>query len=150
TGGIAGFSEPGRDHSHSAQAQGEMRAHRVLENDIDLHAIFAVARRAGVMQLTVRVANDLEVSLDHYQAIVERRGGDAQRAIWNSTCDTMRSRAVFFLHKGEMRRDSRSHVGLAHSMRATRVADRVARGAPLTLDLRIANTGTAAWLCTNV
>ena len=59
-GGIAGFSEPGRDHSRSAQAQYEMRDHRVLENDVDLRAIFAAARDAGFTQLTARVANDLE------------------------------------------------------------------------------------------
>ena len=149
-GGIAGFSEPGRDHSRSAQAQYEMRDHRVLENDIDLRAIFAAARDAGFTQLTARVANDLEVSLDHYQAIVERRDPDVQRAIWNSTCDTMRSRTVFFLHKGETRRDSRSHVGLAHALSTTRVDHRVAQGAPLSIDLRIANTGKAAWLSTNI
>jgi SAM-dependent methyltransferase len=149
-GGIAGFSEPGRDHSRSAQAQYEMRDHRVLENDVDLRAIFAAARHAGFTQLTARVANDLEVSVDHYQAIVERREHDVQRAIWNNTCDTMRSRAVFFLHKGETRRDSRSHVGLAHAMRTTRVDHRVARRAPLNIDLRIDNTGTAAWLSTNI
>ena len=149
-GGIAGFSEPGRAHSRSAQAQYEMRDHRVLENDVDLRAIFAAARNAGFTQLTARVANDLEVSLDHYEAIVERRGDDVQRAIWNNTCDTMRSRAVFFLHKGETRRDSRSHVGLAHEMSTTRVDQRVARGAPLSIDLRIENTGKAVWLSKNV
>jgi SAM-dependent methyltransferase len=149
-GGIAGFSEPGRDHSRSAQAQYEMRDHRVLENDVDPRAIFAAARPAGFTQLTARVASDLEVSVDHYQAIVERRGADVQRAIWNNTCDTMRSRTVFFLHKGETRRDSRSHVGLAHAMSTTRVDDRVARGAPLRIDLRIDNTGQAAWLSRNI
>jgi len=149
-GGIAGFSEPGRDHSRSAQAQYEMRDHRVLENDVDLRAIFAAARAAGFTQLTARVANDLEVSVDHYQAIVERRDNDVQRAIWNNTCDTMRSRTVFFLHKGETRRDSRSHVGLAHAISTTRVDHRVARDAPLNVDLRIDNTGQAAWLSTNI
>jgi SAM-dependent methyltransferase len=149
-GGIAGFSEPGRDHSRSAQAQYEMRDHRVLENDVDLRAISAAARAAGFTQLTARVANDLEVSVDHYQAIVERRGNDVQRAIWDNTCDTMRSRAVFFLHKGETRRDSRSHVGLSHAMSATRIDHRVARDAALNIDLRIDNTGKATWLSTNV
>jgi SAM-dependent methyltransferase len=149
-GGIAGFSEPGRDHSRSAQAQYEMRDHRVLENDVDLRAIFTAARAAGFTQLTARVANDLEVSVEHYQAIVERRGNDVQRAIWNNTCDTMRSRAVFFLHKGETRRDSRSHVGLAHAMSTTRVDHEVARRAPLHIELRIDNTGQAAWLSTNI
>lgn len=149
-GGIAGFSEPGRDHSRSAQAQYEMRDHRVLENDVDLRAIFAAARGAGFTQLTARVSNDLEVSLDHYEAIAERRGDDVQRAIWNNTSDTMRSRAVFFLHKGETRRDSRSHVGLAHVMRTTRADHAVARGTPLMVDLHIDNTGKATWLSTNI
>jgi SAM-dependent methyltransferase len=149
-GGIAGCSEPGRDHSRSAQAQYEMRDHRVLENDVDLRAIFAAARGAGFTQLTARVANDLEVSLDHYEAIVERRRHDVQRAIWNNTCDTMRSRAVFFLHKGETRRDSRSHAGLAHAMTTARVDHRVRRGAPLNIDLHIENTGQATWLSANV
>ncbi len=149
-GGIAGFSEPGRDHSRSAQAQYEMRDHRVLENDVDLTAIFAAARNAGFTQLTARVANDLEVSLEHYQAIVGRRGDDVQRAIWNNACDTMRSRAVFFLHKGETRRDSRSHVGLAHTMSTTRLEHQVERGALVDIGLRIDNTGKAAWLSTNI
>ncbi len=149
-GGIAGFSEPGRDHSRSAQAQYEMRDHRVLENDVDLRAIFATSRVAGFTQLTARVANDLEVSVDHYQQIVDRRGDDVQRAIWNNTSDTMRSRTVFFLHKGETRRDSRSHVGLAHAMTATSVDRRVASGAPMTVDLHIENVGRATWLSSNI
>ena len=149
-GGIAGFSEPGRDHSRSPQAQYEMRDHRVLENDIDLRAIFAAARDAGFTQLTARVSNDLEVSLDHYEAITERRGDDVRGMIWSNTSDTMRSRTVFFLHKGEVRRDSRSHVGLAHAMRAARADDAVASGRPLTVDLHIQNTGKATWLRTNV
>ncbi len=148
-GGIAGFSEPGRLHSQSPQAQYEMRDHRVLENDVDLDAIFSAARAAGFTNLTARVANDLEISLEDYDAIVERRSGEVERAIWNNTCETMRSRAVFFLHKGELRRDSRSHVGLAHAM-STSTRDRtVPAGAPLAVDLEIANTGQAVWLSTN-
>jgi SAM-dependent methyltransferase len=149
-GGIAGFSEPGRDHSRSAQAQYEMRDHRVLENDIHLRAIFEAAREAGFTQLTARVSNDLEVTLDHYEAITEGRGDDVRRAIWNNTSDTMRRRTVFFLHKGDMRRDSRSHVGLAHAMRARRADHAVAPGGPLTVDLHIDNTGKATWLSTNI
>lgn len=148
-GGIAGFSEPGRSHSQSPQAQHEMRDHRVLENDVDLPALFSFARDAGFTHLTARVATDLEVSLGDYEAILERRGDDVQRAIWNNTCETMRSRAVFFLHKGEAGRDSRSHVGLAHVMRTTSLDHDVQRGAPLTIDLAIANTGQAAWLTAN-
>jgi SAM-dependent methyltransferase len=148
-GGVAGFSEPGRFHSRSPQSQYEMRDHRVLENDVDLTAIFATARVAGFTGLTARVANTLEVSLDQYDAIVERRGDEVQRAIWNDTCETMRSRAVFFIHKGELKRDSRSHVGLAHAIRTGRADHALPRGARLQIDLDITNTGQAAWLSTN-
>jgi SAM-dependent methyltransferase len=145
-GGIAGFSEPGRYHSQSPQAQYEMRDHRVLENDVDVKAIFSAGRDAGFTRVTVRVANDLEVSLRDYEAIIERRGQDVERAIWNNTCETMRSRAVFFLHKGDVRRDSRSHVGLAHALKTRSTDWDVPRGAPLNIDLAISNTGQAVWL----
>jgi SAM-dependent methyltransferase len=148
-GGIAGFSEPGRFHSRSPQAQSEMRDHRVLENDVDLGEIFSLARAAGFTQLTVRVANELEVSLDDYEAIVEGRGGEVERAIWKNTCETMRGRAVFFLHKGEVRRDSRSHVGLAHSMRTSSVERDVPRGRSVEIGVDITNSGQATWLMTN-
>jgi hypothetical protein len=61
----------------------------------------------------------------------------------------MRSRAVFFLHKGELRRDSRSHVGLAHAMRTSSLDRDVPRGAPLEIALDLTNTGQATWLTTN-
>jgi SAM-dependent methyltransferase len=148
-GGIAGFSEPGREHSRSPQAQYEMRDHRVLENDVDLRAVFSAARGAGFTHLTVRAANDLEVSLEDYEAIVAGQPGDVQRAIWSNTCDTMRSRAVFFLHKGALRRDSRSHLGLAHTLSTRSTGREVPPGAPLTIDLEVSNTGQAAWLVKN-
>jgi SAM-dependent methyltransferase len=147
-GGIAGFSEPGRFHSRSPQAQYEMRDHRVLENDVDLTAIFSIARAAGFTHLTVRVANELEVSLDDYAAIVAGHG-DIEQAVWKNTCETMRSRAVFFLHKGALRRDSRSHVGLAHAMSTPSLNREVRGGAALEIAVDITNTGEATWLSTN-
>jgi glycosyltransferase involved in cell wall biosynthesis/SAM-dependent methyltransferase len=46
-GGIAGFSEPGPDHSKTPQAQYEMRTNRVIENDIDVREILTIAKEAG-------------------------------------------------------------------------------------------------------
>jgi SAM-dependent methyltransferase len=147
-GGIAGFSEPGRFHSRSPQAQYEMRDHRVLENDVDLTAIFSIARAVGFTHLTVRVANELEVSLDDYDAIVAGHG-EVEQAVWKNTCETMRSRAVFFLHKGALRRDSRSHVGLAHAMSTSSPNREIRIGAALEIAVAITNTGQATWLTTN-
>jgi len=52
-GGIAAFSEPGPEHSRSAQSQFEMRVHGVLENDIDIASIWSAASALGFDDLRV-------------------------------------------------------------------------------------------------
>ncbi len=150
TGGVAGFSEPGRHHSRSPQSQYEMQNHRVLENDIDLDQIFASAREAGFTSLTIRALNDMELSLDQYRAIL---GGSDQRAleheVWRRTRDALLSRTIFFLHKGPLRRDSRSHIGLAHSIRVDHSETHVGPGSDAHVSLTISNVGDAHWLNTN-
>lgn len=56
-GGIAGFSEPGPEHSRSPQSQYEMRLHRVVENDIKIEEIWGAARAAGFTDLKLAVFN---------------------------------------------------------------------------------------------
>ncbi len=46
-GGLAVFHEPGPEHSRTADAQYEMRTFEVIENDIDVHRIWAAAQDAG-------------------------------------------------------------------------------------------------------
>jgi hypothetical protein len=150
TGGIAGFSEPGRHHSRSPQSQYEMQNHRVLENDIDLDQIFASARDAGFTSLSVRALNDMELSLDQYRAAF---GGGDQRAlgneVWLRTREALLSRTIFFLHKGPLRRDSRSHTGLAHVLRVDKSSQHAGPGEDAHVSLTISNVGDAHWLNTN-
>lgn len=149
-GGIAGFSEPGREHSRSPQSQYEMAHHRVLENDIDLNAIFAEAQPAGFTALTVKVIADMEIPLDDYNRIYDGREKEPLRAeIWNQTYNAMFNRSVFFLHKGPLRLDSRSHVGLAHALTPGGTTFTVRSGEALSIGFTLQNTGTAAWLNTN-
>src|SRR4029077_2535679 len=54
-GGIAGFAEPGARHSRSPMSQFEMRTYRVVENDIDVHAIWRTAARCGFRDLEVAI-----------------------------------------------------------------------------------------------
>lgn len=56
-GGIAGFSEPGPEHSRSPQSQYEMRLHRVVENDINIDDIWHAAREAGFTDLKLALFN---------------------------------------------------------------------------------------------
>jgi hypothetical protein len=61
----------------------------------------------------------------------------------------MTNRAIFFLHKGPLARDSRSHVGLAHLLRVEQAQYVVPNGEPLRVNVTITNTGEASWLHRN-
>ena len=150
-GGIAGFSEPGRKHSQSPQSQYEMANHKVLENDIDVDAIFALARSAGFTRLSLRVVNDMEISLDDHNLMFGGGNHDALKSeIWNQTYNAMHNRAIFFLHKGPLARDSRSHLGLAHRLTIVGVEQAGAVGARVVkVRVTIENTGEATWLHDN-
>jgi SAM-dependent methyltransferase len=146
-GGIAGFSEPGRFHSRSPQSQYEMRHHRVLENDVDLDRIFDAARESGFTSLTIRPLADVELSLDEYRlAFSAQEGASVRDIVWRNVRDTLINRSVFFLHKGDVRLDSRGHEGLAHEIAVDRHDVVVAAGAPVRLHFSVKNTGTAHWL----
>jgi SAM-dependent methyltransferase len=147
-GGIAGFSEPGRYHSRAPQSQYDMRNHRVLENDIDLNEIFSLAEPAGFTRMNVRAMNDLAISLEQYNALFDSSIAslELRSAAWQRMHDTMLNRTVFFLHKGELRPDSRGHDGLAHRMTVHPETVSSPNGDPVTLTFTITNTGTALWL----
>lgn len=149
-GGIAGFSEPGRRHSQTPQSQYEMKNHNVLENDIDIDEIFALARGAGFTDMSVKLVCDMNLSRDDYDLFFRESGQDRLKSdLWNNTVNTLSNRTIFFLHKGPFVPDSRSHVGLAHSMELEEKEYSVDKGRKLTLSFKITNTGSAAWLNTN-
>ena len=52
-GGLAGFSEPGPNHSKDAQSQHEMRRYGVPERDLVLEDVWKWAREAGFVDLSV-------------------------------------------------------------------------------------------------
>jgi hypothetical protein len=152
-GGIVGFSEPGRHHSQSPQSQYEMRNHRVLENDVDVNAIFESAKPAGFTRLSVKGLVDMEMSLDqHNQLFAPAHGVEHEQLkseLWNQTYNTMTNHAIFFLHKGALARDSRSHIGLAHTLSTKTTEYSISRSQELRIVFNVANTGEATWLHTN-
>jgi hypothetical protein len=127
-----------------------MRNFRVLENDIDVDAIFAMAQPAGFTDLTLKTICDREMTLAEHRILFG--DGDPERLkadLWNETHNTMHNRAIFFLHKGPLRRDSRGHVGLAHTITIDALERVVGVGMPLRAGLTLHNTGDAHWLHRN-
>ena len=150
-GGIAGFSEPGQGHSQTPQSQYEMSNYCVLENDINVNEIFHFAQTAGFTELSLKVVSDMEMSLSQHNLLFGQPGdAESLRAeLWNHTHNAMHNRAIFFLHKGPLARDSRSHIGLAHVIRIDKTDYALEAGQALRLSVTITNTGEASWLNTN-
>jgi len=146
-GGIAGFAEPGPRHSHDPQSQFEMRAYRVVENDIDVHALWRTARACGFcdLKLAVHHAPRFLVSLDEFEDfLADSRAGEP----WvNSTRTFLRHVRTFFLIKSGIESlDSRSVGALACRIDAVVGDTVVVERQPVTIEATVRNTGAGVWL----
>lgn len=151
TGGVAGFSEPGRFHSQSPQSQYEMINYNVLENDIVPTEIFAIAKKYGFDDMRFKVLCDMEVSLSQFKSLTNRtQNRKLLRLVRNNIRSVMNNKTVFFLYKGKVVQDSRSHRGLSHSISVHNNNFQIMVGEDLHLSMKISNTGTARWIIENI
>jgi hypothetical protein len=146
-GGIAGFSEPGPHHSKTPQSQYEMRTFGVVENDVDVHAIWETAQRLGFADLKLAALNvpPFHVSLAEYDDLLE--AGDAFARWSEATRDFLHSVRVFFLRKAgaEAARGGKP-TELRASIEASVAATRTEAGKPVPIRATVRNLGRAPWL----
>jgi ubiquinone/menaquinone biosynthesis C-methylase UbiE len=144
-GGIACFSEPGRYHSTTASSQDEMTYYRVLENDIVVEDVWALARSIGFTDIAIQPMLDstYSLSIQEYLSLMNsgRAGLRGREALTKGTLST----SSFCLHKGELVLDSRDAGALGASVRAPESIAAVA-GVPMTTSVNCTNTGTGRWL----
>jgi ubiquinone/menaquinone biosynthesis C-methylase UbiE len=139
-GGIAGFAEPGPHHSKTAQSQFEMRTYGVVENDVDIHALWAAAQKLGFADLKLAAFNarPFHISLAEYDDLLQ--AGETYLRWANWTREFMNNVRNFYLYK--------AGTAVVDSRHADSVAGRVSvevdnsRVVHATLE----NTGTALWL----
>jgi 2-polyprenyl-3-methyl-5-hydroxy-6-metoxy-1,4-benzoquinol methylase len=145
-GGLAAFSEPGPRHSHSAQSQFEMRTYGVLENDVDLHALWPIARAAGFAEIRVGVfnADPRLIELPAYDQLL--RGGAALVEAARHLRDFLLNARTFTLRKpGNEALDSRTASALGAGIDVTLRSEPHA-DAPIAVRATVRNTGSADWL----
>lgn len=147
-GGIAGFSEPGPRHSHSPQAQFEMRNFKVLEDDVDIRRIWSSARAAGFARITLGAFTPRPALLTLAQFEDFLEGGSAGGRFAETARAELQDVRLFFLQKGPQAEalDSRSRAGLAATLEVKIVSTTVKEGAPLTARVVVTNSGRALWL----
>lgn len=142
-GGIAGFSEPGPNHSKDGEAQREMCSWRVIENDIVLSRLFENSRQYGFTDLKLSVAT-IHPPLVPFDEIT---GYLSQPTVF---LDALRERVtnypIFFLYKGDPTiRDSRSALDLSARIILSPTSLVVKKGEPVKLRADIVNTSPKVW-----
>jgi Methyltransferase domain len=143
-GGMAAFTEPGPDHSRTAQSQFEMRNYTVVENDMLIGDVWRAASEAGFTRLQLAVFSSEPFLLDVPDYEDYLGGGGTTAAFAEHVRRFARERRIFFLSKGEpATSDSRDRRGLLAdlSVRLEPPSGGTVRGTAT-----VRNTGTSVWL----
>ena len=146
-GGIAGFAEPGPEHSLSPQSQYEMRTFRVIENDIHIDEIWRTASRAGFTSIKLAVFNvpQFHLSLREFEDFL--KGGRTASAWAEATRAFLQNQRNFFLYKGTpATTDSRYRTGLTARIAIASARLEGKADEPLTLHATVTNTSPSVWL----
>lgn len=146
-GGIAGFAEPGPEHSRTAQSQYEMKTHGVVENDIDMRAIWRDAQDSGFTDLKLAIFQVQPLYVDLVQFEDFLRGGKTTKKFVAATREFLANQRNFFLYKGEPKpRDSRYRQGLTALIKISPGAVSSAEGEAIKLSAVVQNNSEATWL----
>lgn len=148
-GGRAGFSEPGRLHSRSPVSQYEMQHYGVIENDIRLEDIKALADQAGFSQMLAAAETGFETWLTLEEVRSAWESQTLPERWMDASVHSFHGRSTFVLQKGAYRPDSRLAEGLAGTLEVDQQVFEVRAGEALIFDVRVRNTGSATWLATN-
>jgi hypothetical protein len=145
-GGIAAFSEPGPFHSMGPQAQHEMAAFGVIENDIRVADIRAAALAAGFADMRVAWFSPQSrlMTVDEFDKLAAGRvsGGDARKIVRDIAADMANIRIFFLYAPGSRTLNSRDRAGLRAALAGNLRYD----AARLTGTFTATNTGSATWL----
>ena len=148
--GIAGFAEPGPHHSLTPSSQMEMKAFNVIENDIRVEEIWAIARECGFadIKLSFVMPRQELVSLQDFNRIIAAQSAPDDVVFSRLNANIHGNRRVFFLHKSaSVVLDSRSAEGLHYVLRLVEVSPPMGPtgGQAARLVLELKNTGISVW-----
>lgn len=146
-GGIAGFAEPGPEHSRSPQSQEEMKNFGVVENDVDMQTIWRDGKEAGFTDMKLAVFNvpRFLVSLPDFENLLH--GGSTSKRFAKATEVFLKDQRTFFLYKGAPAiRDSRYPAALTARINIQPGSLAVTEGEAISLRARIENNSRSIWL----
>lgn len=143
-GGIAGFAEPGPNHSKSTEAQLEMRNCCVIESDVVLSNVQQMASQYGFTALKVSISpiHPPLIPLENIDGYLSHPAEFIQ-AVHNRVINF----PIFFLYKGDPTiSDSRNREGLAAKIIPAESAIYVRNGDPVRVLIDVINSSSKLWL----
>jgi ubiquinone/menaquinone biosynthesis C-methylase UbiE len=146
-GGIAGFQEPGPNHSKFPQSQYEMKNYTVIENDIRMRDISKWAELAGFnsVELAIFTSEPFHASIEQYEDYLGH-GSMVERHYVHQR-SFVADRRIFFLSKGgALASDSRNRGGLRAELLVTPTDLVVASGDSASVEVVARNIGSSVWL----
>jgi ubiquinone/menaquinone biosynthesis C-methylase UbiE len=147
-GGIAGFSEPGPNHSKDPQSQYEMKNYKTIENDIILEEVWEWAKEAGFTDIQVTVFNStpFSFSLEDFNSFLQK-GSKQLKSYAEHVRRFLTDRRMFFLYKGERAvSDSRDRNGLASELSVELKDPRIGKNGWIEGQVVARNSGSGRWL----
>jgi ubiquinone/menaquinone biosynthesis C-methylase UbiE len=146
-GGIAGFAEPGPEHSKSPQSQYEMKTFKVVENDVNIHEIWLDAQAAGFTKMKLALFNvpPFHLEMEEFEDFLQN--GPASQRFAEAVSGFMQNQRNFFLYKGEpATTDSRFRTGLSALMSIEPRLISVKEGEQIKARAVVTNNSPSVWL----
>ena len=147
-GGIAGFAEPGPQHSRTEKSQQEMRDFGIVENDVDIHQIWKQAFNAGFTDIKLAIFNvpPFHLALDEFENFV---AGETETCEKYTVAlrDFLANQRTFFLYKGSVGTfDSRYRTGLKARIEIRETAVQALVNETIIVHASVTNDSASVWL----
>ena len=136
--GVVAMSEPGYGHAAAAHSVAEAES-GVLENELVLEDLAALAAAVGFRETTVVVASPLVRHELPARDLGAFMGGKGFATYWKALCSGLEQHHYILLHK------SAAHPTTRRPGRLTARID-IVRGTASHVDLRVTNIGDTRWL----
>ena len=146
--GVAAMVEPGQGHASSLSSITETADWGVLENELIVEDVAALAEAAGFGEVNVLAEGPTRRFELPARGIRAFQGGAGFSRYWGDLCGEIRGRHYLLLHKGCSTPTTARPGRLTAELRLLRPAPAafVPGGEPLHVVLRIRNTGDTRWL----
>jgi hypothetical protein len=147
--GIVGMAEPGTGHAETEASKKEVERFGVLENELVIEDLAALAKSCGFTDVRLIVANPTppwEIPAEDLGPFLQGKGFTRY---WEHLCDTMVSGHYILLYKGDPRPTTRQPKAI-HAIirigRAKKPAVQTERGRPTTVQVTLKNLTETRWL----